>query len=96
MNSQFLEHLAILTAVGARRGYVLYDEIDRLLRDEYSGGPEINEIFARLATADIDVRELSDRQSDAEPLEHGGDMEDPVNIYVRSVYDPSAHARETD
>jgi hypothetical protein len=85
MNQQFLEQLAILAAVGSRRGYVLFEEIDRLLPDEYSGGPEIDEIFVQLAAANIDVRESPDRRFSVEPLKYGDDLNDAVNVYVREA-----------
>ena len=84
MNHQLSEQLAALTAIGERRGYVLYAEIDKLLPEDYIGGQEINDIFAQLAHSHLDVRETPEAQPEIK-LSYGDDMTDPVNLYVREV-----------
>ncbi len=46
-----------LVGLGEAKGYVLFDEIDKLLPADYQGGPELDDILSELASNGIEVME---------------------------------------
>ncbi len=79
------EALEELIATGMKKGYVLYDEIDDLLPESYSDGPEIDNILSGLAQSGIEIlEEPPGTASDVvQPEVH--DPDDPVQLYLREV-----------
>ena len=73
-----------LIATGINKGYVLYDEIDDLLPEDYSSGPEIDDILSELALAAIKILEEPGTARDIVQLEVH-DPTDPVDVYLREV-----------
>src|SRR6266849_8999195 len=49
------EQLKQLARAGKTKGYVLYDEIDELLPNDYEGGPELDDILSELAGNGVEV-----------------------------------------
>jgi DNA-directed RNA polymerase sigma subunit (sigma70/sigma32) len=78
------KRLEELIATGMRKGYVLYDEIDDLLPEDYSDGPEIDDILSELDRADIEIVDEPGIGGDvAQPEVH--DPTNPVDVYLREV-----------
>lgn len=91
MNDETARRVALLTARSKSRGFVLYGEIDQLVPEDYSGGPEVNEIFAELARTHLEIRDDPEPAAEVETVEDFSDSEDaiygqdPVKIYLREV-----------
>jgi RNA polymerase primary sigma factor len=49
------EQLKQLVRNGKTNGYVLYGEIDKLLPNDYEGGPELDDILSELAANNVEV-----------------------------------------
>ena len=78
------KRLEELIAIGMKKGYVLYDEIDALLPDDYSDGCEIDDILSELDRAGIEIlEEPGIAREIAQPEVH--DPTDPVEVYLREV-----------
>jgi len=79
--------LKLLIDAGKKRGYVLYDEIDGLLPENYEGGRELDDLLAQLNDAGIAILEdLADddaRETDYQLTDPVTD--DPVKIYLNEV-----------
>jgi RNA polymerase primary sigma factor len=86
-----------LMHMGKERGYVSYDEVNEMLPDDIAGGAEIDDIFAELDTAGVEVLEepkldfekkLDDNYdlNDIELAQDFGDKtNDPVRMYLREM-----------
>ncbi len=78
------KRLEELIAIGMKKGYVLYDEIDALLPEDYSDGCEIDDILSELDRAGIEILEEPGAVRDfVQPEVH--DPTDPVGVYVQEV-----------
>src|SRR5438477_9439525 len=78
------KRLEELIAIGMKKGYVLYDEIDALLPEDYSDGCEIDEILSELARAGVEILEEPGIARDVvQPEVH--DQSDPVEVYLLEV-----------
>jgi RNA polymerase primary sigma factor len=78
------KRLEELIATGMKKGYVLYDEIDDLLPEDYSDGGEIDDILSELARAGIKVLEEPGIASDViQPEVH--DPTDHLHWYMREI-----------
>jgi RNA polymerase primary sigma factor len=97
-----------LLRTGKTNGYVLYDDIDKLLPAGYEGGVELDDILSELVRNSIEVLEepRSDRakvfQKDDEFMdenehenlsEHSGDLL-PLQMYLREVSSPPHLTKE--
>jgi DNA-directed RNA polymerase sigma subunit (sigma70/sigma32) len=51
---------------GKARGYVLYDEIERLLPAHYDGGSDLDDIFSELAGNNLEIREVPTNEPEGE------------------------------
>jgi len=60
------EQLRQLVRTGKTKGYVLYDEIDKLLPTGYEGGRELDDILSELARNGIEVLEEPRTERDRE------------------------------
>src|ERR1700677_3388140 len=82
---------------GKEKGYVLYDEVNELLAEEYPGGRELDDLLSELDTAGVEILEEPKIEFDKK-LEEGDepiDLElaqdfadktnDPVRMYLREM-----------
>jgi RNA polymerase primary sigma factor len=82
---------------GKEKGYVLYDEVNELLTDEFPGGRELDDLLSDLDTAGVEILEEPKIEFDKK-LEEGeepSDLElvqdfsdktnDPVRMYLREM-----------
>ena len=46
-----------LMSAGKEKGYVLYDEVNELLTEEYPGGRELEELLTELDSAGVEILE---------------------------------------
>ena len=92
---------------GKEKGYVLYDEVNELLTDEFAtGGRELDDLLSELDTAGVEILEEPKVEFDKK-LEEGEEptdldlvqdfsdkTNDPVRMYLREMGTvPAAHAR---
>src|SRR5215469_2673656 len=82
---------------GKEKGYVLYDEVNELLTEDYSGGRQLDDLLTELDGAGVEILEEPKLEFDKK-LEEGedfGDLElvqdfsdktnDPVRMYLREM-----------
>jgi len=86
-----------LMTTGKQKGYVLYDEVNDLLADDYPGGRELDDLLTELDTAGVEILEEPKLEFDkkAEDGEELADIEigpdfaektnDPVRMYLREM-----------
>src|SRR5713226_305199 len=86
-----------LMSTGKEKGYVLYDDVNDLLAEDYPGGRELDELLTELDTAGVEILEEPkaefDKKSDeAEELgeidlaqEFNDKTNDPVRMYLREM-----------
>jgi RNA polymerase primary sigma factor len=86
-----------LMDTGKEKGYVLYDEVNELLTEEYSGGRELDDLLTELDSAGVEI--LEEPKIDLEKkLEEGEEFvdtdlvqdfsdktNDPVRMYLREM-----------
>ena len=60
------ERLKQLVRAGKTKGYVLYDEIDELLPNDYEGGTELDDILSELAGEGVEVLQEARAERDKE------------------------------
>ena len=82
---------------GKEKGYVLYDEVNELLTDDYSGGRELEDLLSEFDSAGVEILEEPKIEFDkkSEDGEELGDLElpqdfsdktnDPVRMYLREM-----------
>src|SRR5580658_8504351 len=82
---------------GKEKGYVLYDEVNELLTDEFPGGRELDDLLSELDTAGVEILEEPKIEFDKkiEEGEEPNDLElvqdfsdktnDPVRMYLREM-----------
>jgi RNA polymerase primary sigma factor len=82
---------------GKEKGYVLYDEVNDLLTEEYPGGRELDDLLTDLESAGVELLEEPKLEFDKklESSEDLGDLElaqdfsdktnDPVRMYLREM-----------
>ncbi len=82
---------------GKEKGYVLYDEVNELLTEDYPGGRELDDLLSELDTAGVEI--LEEPKVDLEKkLEEGEELvdvdlaqdfsdktNDPVRMYLREM-----------
>jgi RNA polymerase primary sigma factor len=86
-----------LMANGKEKGYVLYDEVNEILNDDFQGGRELDDLLTELDTAGVEILEEPKLEFDKkiESSEDLGDLElaqdfsdktnDPVRMYLREM-----------
>ena len=86
-----------LMDTGKEKGYVLYDEVNELLTEEYQGGRELDDLLSELDTAGVEILEEPklDFEKKLEDGEEIVDLElvqdfsdktnDPVRMYLREM-----------
>ncbi len=65
-----------LMDTGKEKGYVLYDEVNELLTEEYPGGRELDDLLTELDTAGVEILEEPKIEFDKK-LEDG---EEPIDL----------------
>ncbi len=82
---------------GKEKGYVLYDEVNDLLTDEFRGGRELEDLLTEFDTAGVEILEEPKLEFDKklEEAEDLGDLDlvqdfaektnDPVRMYLREM-----------
>jgi len=82
---------------GKEKGYVLYDEVNELLNEEYPGGRELDDLLTELDTAGVEILEEPkiDIEKKLEEGEEFADIDlaqdfsdktnDPVRMYLREM-----------
>ena len=91
---------------GKEKGYVLYDEVNDLLAEDYPGGRELDDLLTELDTAGVEILEEPKLEFDkkVEEAEEPGELDlvqefndktnDPVRMYLREMgIGAAAHAR---
>ncbi len=86
-----------LMDTGKAKGYVLYDEVNELLTEDYPGGRQLDDLLTELDTAGVEILEEPKLEFDKK-LEEGedfGELElvqdfsdktnDPVRMYLREM-----------
>ncbi len=86
-----------LMSTGKEKGYVLYDEVNDLLAEDYPGGRELDDLLTELDTAGVEILEEPKLEFDkkTEETEELGDLDlvqdigdktnDPVRMYLREM-----------
>jgi RNA polymerase primary sigma factor len=86
-----------LMSVGKQKGYVLYDEVNDLLAEDYPGGRELDDLLTELDTAGVEILEEPKLEFDkkVEEAEEPGELDlvqeindktnDPVRMYLREM-----------
>src|SRR5579871_6995019 len=82
---------------GREKGFVLYDEVNDLLSEDYPGGRELDDLLTELDTAGVEILEepkleFDKKSEDAEDLaevdlaqDFGDKTNDPVRMYLREM-----------
>jgi RNA polymerase primary sigma factor len=86
-----------LMDIGKEKGYVLYDDVNDLLADEFTGGRELEDLLSDLDTAGVEILEEpklefdkkiedGEEYSDLDLSQDVGDKtNDPVRMYLREM-----------
>jgi RNA polymerase primary sigma factor len=86
-----------LMTTGKQKGYVLYDEVNDLLAEDYPGGRELDDLLTELDTAGVEILEEPKLEFDkkVEEAEEPGELDlvqeindktnDPVRMYLREM-----------
>src|SRR5579862_7212969 len=82
---------------GKEKGYVLYDEVNELLTEDYSGGRQLDDLLTELDSAGVEILEEPKLEFDKK-LEDGEELaelelaqdfsdktNDPVRMYLREM-----------
>jgi RNA polymerase primary sigma factor len=86
-----------LMDTGKEKGYVLYDEVNELLTEDYSGGRQLDDLLTELDSAGVEILEEPKLEFDKK-LEEGEELaelelaqdfsdktNDPVRMYLREM-----------
>ena len=85
-----------LMDIGKEKGYVLYDEVNELLADDFNGGRELDDLLSDLDTAGVEILEEPKLEFDKK-IEDGDEFDldiaqdvgdktnDPVRMYLREM-----------
>src|SRR5690348_15459740 len=81
---------------GKEKGYVLYDEVNEILTEDYSGGRELDDLLTELDTAGVEILDEPkleyDKKIEPEDLadlelaqDFSDKTNDPVRMYLREM-----------
>ena len=76
-----------LIQTGKKKGYVLYDDIDELLPEDYEGGREIDDLLSSIEGAGIEILDepkISSGQTQ-QPSGEPTNSDDPVQVYLAEL-----------
>ena len=86
-----------LMSTGKEKGYVLYDDVNDLLAEDYPGGRELDELLTELDTAGVEILEEPKAEFDKKPedteelsevdlaQDFADKTNDPVRMYLREM-----------
>jgi RNA polymerase primary sigma factor len=86
-----------LISIGKEKGYLLYDEVNELLRADITSSEELDDLFNTFGSAGIEVVDSEQKYREDKQLETGEDLEldltpgaldktnDPVRMYLREM-----------
>ncbi len=86
-----------LISIGKEKGYLLYDEVNELLRSDITSSDELDDLFNTFGSAGIEVVDSEQKYREDKQLEAGEDLEldltpgaldktnDPVRMYLREM-----------
>jgi len=86
-----------LISIGKEKGYLLYDEVNELLRSDITSSDELDDLFSTFGSAGIEVVDSEQKYREDKQLEAGEDLEldltpgaldktnDPVRMYLREM-----------
>src|SRR5271169_3417618 len=86
-----------LMSAGKQKGYVLYDEVNDLLAEDYPGGRELDDLLTELDTAGVEILEEPKLEFDKKteegddfvdldlPTDFSEKTNDPVRMYLREM-----------
>jgi RNA polymerase primary sigma factor len=86
-----------LISIGKEKGYLLYDEVNELLRADITSSDELDDLFNTFGSAGIEVVDSEQKYREDKLLEAGEDLEldltpgvldktnDPVRMYLREM-----------
>jgi RNA polymerase primary sigma factor len=86
-----------LISIGKEKGYLLYDEVNELLRSDITSSDELDDLFNTFGSAGIEVVDSEQKYREDKQLEPGDDLEldltpgvldktnDPVRMYLREM-----------
>jgi RNA polymerase primary sigma factor len=86
-----------LISIGKEKGYLLYDEVNELLRADITSSDELDDLFNTFGSAGIEVVDSEQKYREDKQLEPGDDLEldltpgvldktnDPVRMYLREM-----------
>ncbi len=86
-----------LMSAGKQKGYVLYDEVNDLLAEDYPGGRELDDLLTELDTAGVEILEEPKAEFDkkVDEADEPGELDlvqelndktnDPVRMYLREM-----------
>jgi RNA polymerase primary sigma factor len=96
MDDESVRRLQQLIEIRTKKGYILYDEIDDLFPDDYTGEREIGDILSELERIGVEIleepRTVLEQGIEKDELVHVQEVpdlseyaDDPVRIYLREV-----------
>ena len=86
-----------LISIGKEKGYLLYDEVNDLLRADITSSDELDDLFSTFGSAGIEVVDSEQKYREDKQAEGGDEMEldltpgaldktnDPVRMYLREM-----------
>jgi len=76
-----------LIQTGKQKGYVLYDDIDELLPEDYEGGPELDDLLSSIESAGIEILNEPKIASGQTQQPSGGPTtsDDSVQVYLAEL-----------
>jgi len=86
-----------LITIGKEKGYLLYDEVNDLLRSDITSPDELDDLFSTFGTAGIEVVDSEQKYREDKQAESGEELEldltpgaldktnDPVRMYLREM-----------
>jgi RNA polymerase primary sigma factor len=87
-----------LMDTGKAKGFVLYDDVNELLSDDFGSGRELDDLLSELDTAGVDILEEPKLEFDKKVVEDGEELidldlaqeasektNDPVRMYLREM-----------
>ncbi|HBY62032.1 MAG TPA: RNA polymerase sigma factor RpoD, partial [Solibacterales bacterium] len=85
-----------LMSLGKEKGFVLYDDVNELIPEDVTSGPELDDLLADLDTAGVEILEepkleFDKKSEDGEDFdlaldqEFGDKTNDPVRMYLREM-----------
>jgi RNA polymerase primary sigma factor len=86
-----------LISIGKEKGYLLYDEVNELLRSDITSSDELDDLFSTFGSAGIEVVDSEQKYREDKQGESGDDLEldltpgvldktnDPVRMYLREM-----------